>query len=377
MRGVRGAARSVAARRVRVDLGDRSYPIEIGVGTLDAVGPAVAAATGARKAILISVPPVARRYAARVERSLRDAGIRSKRLLVPDGERTKNLGQVARLYDACLAAGADRSSVVVALGGGVVGDLAGFVAATLLRGIPVVQVPTSLLAMVDSSVGGKTGVNVARGKNLVGAFHQPSLVWIDGETLDTLPTRQLAAGLAEVIKHAAIRDERLFRRLERDLDRLLALEPRVCVPILQRNCAIKAAVVSEDEREAGPRMLLNFGHTLGHAAEALKKFRGILHGEGVAMGMSFAAERSEELGLAPAGTANRLRALLVRAGLPTDLPDFPRSAYLRALAVDKKKRDDRLHFVVLRAIGRAETRPLKLAEIWPPRRKLLRRGTGG
>ncbi len=373
----RRSTSSVPSRRVRVALGERSYPIEIGVGTLDAVGPAVAAATGARRAILISVPPVARRYAGRVERSLREAGIRPKRLIVPDGERTKNLGQAAKLYDACLAAGADRSSVIVALGGGVVGDLAGFVAATLLRGIPVVQIPTSLLAMVDSSVGGKTGVNVARGKNLVGAFHQPRLVWIDAETLGTLPPRQLSAGLAEVIKHAAIRDERLFRRLERDFDRLLALEPGVLVPVLQRNCAIKAAVVSEDERETGARMLLNFGHTLGHAAEALKKFRGILHGEGVAMGMAFAADLSEELGLAPSGTADRLCALLERAGLPTELPDFPRSAYLRALAVDKKKRDDHVHFVVLRAIGRAETRPLKLAEIWPSRRKLRRRGSGG
>lgn len=376
MRGGRRSAEALPTRRVRVSLGERSYPIEIGVGTLDAVGPAVAAATGARRAMLISVPPVARRYAARVERSLRGAGIRSKRLVVPDGERTKNLGQVAKLYDACLAAGVDRSSVVVALGGGVVGDLAGFVAATLLRGIPVVQIPTSLLAMVDSSVGGKTGVNVDRGKNLVGAFHQPRLVWIDAKTLDSLPPRQLAAGLAELIKHAAIRDERLFRRLERDLDGLLALDPRVLLPILQRNCAIKAAVVSEDEREAGTRMLLNFGHTLGHAVEALKKYRGILHGEAVAMGMTFAAERSEELGLAPSGTADRLRRLLERAGLPTQLPDFPRSAYLRAVAVDKKRRDDHVHFVVLRTIGRAEIRPLRIAEIWPAGRKLRRKGTG-
>jgi 3-dehydroquinate synthase len=226
--------------------------------------------------------------------------------------------------------------------------------------------------MVDSSVGGKTGVNVPRGKNLVGAFHQPRLVWIDSATLSTLPGRQLAAGMAEVVKHAAILDEKLFRRLERDVPRLMDLDPTVLVPVLQRNCAIKAEVVARDEREAGPRMLLNFGHTLGHAAEALKGFRGILHGEAVSMGMAFAAHRSEELGLAPSGTAERLVDLLARVGLPTALPDFPRSAYLRALSVDKKKRAAHIHFVVLRRIGKAETRPLRPAEIWPARR---RRGT--
>ncbi|MAE93099.1 MAG: 3-dehydroquinate synthase [Deltaproteobacteria bacterium] len=361
-----------ARRRVRVALGERSYPIEIGHGTLAELGPAVARATGAGRVMLLTVPPVARHYAARVERSLRAAGLKVTRFVVPDGERTKNLLQARKLYDAMLSAGADRSSAVLALGGGVVGDLGGFVAATLLRGLPVVQVPTSLLAMVDSSVGGKTGVNVPRGKNLVGAFHQPRLVWIDSATLSTLPGRQLAAGMAEVVKHAAILDEKLFRRLERDVPRLMDLDPTVLVPVLQRNCAIKAEVVARDEREAGPRMLLNFGHTLGHAAEALKGFRGILHGEAVSMGMAFAAHRSEELGLAPSGTAERLVDLLARVGLPTALPDFPRSAYLRALSVDKKKRAAHIHFVVLRRIGKAETRPLRPAEIWPARR---RRGT--
>ncbi len=353
------------SRRVRVALGERSYPIEIGHGSLDAVGPAVAAATGAKRVMLVTVPPVARRYAARVERSLKAAGLKSRRFVVPDGERTKSLAQAGKLYDAMLEAGADRSSAVVALGGGVVGDLAGFVAATLLRGLPIVQVPTSLLAMVDSSVGGKTGVNVAQGKNLVGAFHQPRLVWIDAATLETLPPRQLAAGLAEVVKHAAIRDARLFARLERQLDAIQALDPAVMVPILQRNCAIKADVVARDEREGGLRMLLNFGHTLGHAVEALRRYRGVLHGEGVAMGMSFAARRSEQLGLAPAGTAERLVGLLERIGLPTELPAYPRSAYLEALSVDKKKRDAHVHFVVLRGIGKAETRPLTLAQILP------------
>ena len=179
-----------------------------------------------------------------------------------------------------------------------------------------------------------------------------------------------------MVKHAAIRDERLFRRLERDLEPLMALDPAVLVPVLQRNCAIKAAVVSLDEREAGPRMLLNFGHTLGHAAEALKGYRGLLHGEAVAMGMVFAARRSEELGLAPSGTADRIGSFLAQVGLPTELPDFPRSAYLRALSVDKKRRAAHIHFVVLRRIGKAETRALLPAEILPARRQRGTVGTG-
>ncbi|MEN8159175.1 MAG: 3-dehydroquinate synthase [Myxococcota bacterium] len=356
-----------SARRVEVALGERSYAIEIGAGTLPGLGAAVKRVVEPTRVFVITTPPVGRRYAGRVMRSLRDAGLRARRFDVPDGERSKNLTQAGRLYDALLGAGADRGSAVVALGGGVVGDLAGFVAATLLRGIPIVQVPTSLLAMVDSSVGGKTGVNVKRGKNLVGAFHQPRLVWIDAETLETLPPRQLRAGLAEVVKHAAIRDAALFALLEAEADALGSVaDPERWVPILARNCAIKAAVVAEDEREAGLRMLLNFGHTLGHAVEALARYRGVLHGEAVAMGMAFAARHSERLGLAEAGTADRLVALLERLGLPTALPPHPRRAYLGALAVDKKKRDARIHFVALRAIGRAETVPLLPREILPP-----------
>jgi 3-dehydroquinate synthase len=277
-------------QRVEVALGARSYAIEIGADTLAGLGPAVKRVVEPTHVFVITNPVVGRRWAGRVMRSLKDAGLRARRFDVPDGERTKSLTQAGRLYDALLEAGADRGSAIVALGGGVVGDLAGFVAATLLRGIPVVQVPTSLLAMVDSSVGGKTGVNVKRGKNLVGAFHQPRLVWIDAATLTTLPPRQLRAGLAEVVKHAAIRDAGLFARLEAEAESLGSVEaPARWVPILARNCAIKAAVVEADEREAGLRMLLNFGHTLGHAVEALARYRGVLHGEAVAMGMAYAS----------------------------------------------------------------------------------------
>jgi 3-dehydroquinate synthase len=356
-----------AAITVEVALAERSYPVVIGSGTLGRLGEAVKTRTGARRAFVISVPPVARRYGAVVSRSLAGAGFAVKRLVVPDGERSKSLRQAERLYDALLAAQADRGSVLVALGGGVVGDLTGFVAATLLRGVDFVQVPTSLLAMIDSSVGGKTGVNVKRGKNLVGAFHQPRLVWIDARTLRSLPRRELLAGLAEGIKHAAIRDAELFSRIERELERLLALDAAALLPFLAANVAIKAGVVGRDERESGERMLLNFGHTLGHAVEALAGYKGVLHGEAVAMGMAFAARRSEALGIAQPGTAVRLIALLARAGLPTELPAGSRGAYLRAISSDKKKRDERIRFVALRAIGSAETTPLLPSEIVPAR----------
>ncbi len=354
-------------RTVHVELGERSYPIEIGSGTLAKLGAAVARRTGASRALVVTVPPVARHYRAPVMRSLKQAGLTAKCLEVPDGDRSKNLRQAARLYEEALDFGADRGTAVVALGGGVVGDLAGFVAATLLRGLPFVQVPTTVLAMVDASVGGKTGVNLKRGKNLVGAFHQPRLVWIDAATLETLPPRLRAAGTAEVVKHAAIRDAHLFERLERELERLLALEPEVLIPVLERNCEIKAEVVSRDEREAGLRMILNFGHTLGHAVEALEGYRRVLHGEAVSMGMVFAARRSEELDLAPRGTAVRLAELLARAGLPVELPPFPRRAYLSALRVDKKRREKEIRFVALRRIGAAEVVPLEPGAIFPAR----------
>ena len=353
------------ARTVRVELGERSYEIRIGFDLLEQAGPAIAERTKARRAAVITVPEVARRYGARLERGLRAAGLKVRRLLVPDGERAKTLAWAQRLYEGLADFEADRSTVVVALGGGVVGDLAGFVAATWMRGVPFVQVPTTLLAMADASVGGKVAVDLPRGKNLVGAFHQPHLVWMDLATLRSLPARQRAAGLAEVIKHGAIRDAALFERFERDVERVLALEPEATLDVLARSCAIKAEVVSQDEREAGLRMHLNFGHTLAHAIEALTGYRRILHGEAVAIGMVFAAQRSEALGHAPAGTADRLEALLRRAGLPVTPPPFPRRAYLSALRVDKKRTDAHVRFVVLRGIGRADTVPLTPEEILP------------
>ena len=366
MRGPAG--RRAVGRRIEVDLAERSYPVHIGVGTLAAAGPEIARRTRAGLAVVVSVPGVARRYAGPLERSLRGAGLRTARLVVPDGDRSKRLAVVARLYGRLLALGADRSSAIVALGGGVVGDLGGFTAATFLRGIPFVQVPTTLLAMIDASVGGKVGVNLPQGKNLVGAFHQPRLVWIDAATLRTLPARERSAGFAEMVKAAALWDAAFFARLERDAEALAALDASRLVPALECAVAIKAEIVARDEREGGLRMLLNLGHTLAHAVEKLSGYRRVLHGEAVAMGMVYAARRSEELGFAAAGTAARIEALLRRFALPTELPRFPREAYLGALRVDKKRSGGRIRYVVLRGIGRAETVPLTAAEILPPGR---------
>jgi shikimate kinase / 3-dehydroquinate synthase len=365
-------------RTVRVELGERSYDVRLGWGNLPRLGELVVAATGASRALVVTVPPVGRRYGARALRSLREAGLRSARIEVPDGDRTKNLRQLGRLYEALLDAGADRATVVVALGGGMVGDLAGFAAATLLRGLPFVQVPTTLLAMIDSSVGGKTGVNLPRGKNLVGAFHQPRAVLVDAAALRSLPRRVLAAGMAEVIKHGAIRDPALFALLERELERVMDLtDEGLVLEVLERAVAVKARVVELDEREAGLRMLLNFGHTLGHAVETLSGYRSVLHGEAVSMGMVFASRLSERLGLAPEGTAERLEQLLRRAGLPTELPPLDRRAYLSALRVDKKKRDARIRFVVLKGIGEADSLPMLPEEILPPAGRSRRRRAPG
>jgi len=296
-------------------------------------------------------------------RGLRSAGLKVAKLEVPDGDATKNLRQVEKLYSALLALGADQGSVLVALGGGMVGDLTGFTAATFLRGIDFVQVPTTVLAMVDASVGGKTGVSLPQGKNLVGAFHQPRAVLIDIETLRSLPQRERAAGFAEVIKAGAIWDEGFFGRLEGCAEALMELDSDALVPVLERAIQIKAEVVSRDEREQGVRMLLNFGHTLGHAIEARRRYRGILHGEAVAIGMVYAARRSEALGVASPGTATRLEALCERFGLPTALPGYARKDYVAALQVDKKKRDAHIRFVVLERIGAARTLPLRVTEV--------------
>jgi len=351
---------------VPVDLGERSYSVELGRDWLETIGRRIADRLGAERVALVTVPTIARRYAPMLMRGLRAKGVRVGRIVVPDGDSTKNLGQLAKLYDHFLDQGLDRQSAVVTLGGGVVGDLGGFAAATYLRGIPFVQVPTTVLSMVDASIGGKTGVNLKQGKNLVGAFHQPRGVYIDVATLASLPMRQRAAGAAELIKAAMIWDAEFFALLESRIEAFMDLEPSVVIPALERACAIKAEVVARDEREGGLRRLLNFGHTLAHAIEAHSGYHGILHGEAVAIGMVFAADRSEALGFAPAGTRHRLEALLERAGLPIRAPDRPRRAYLSGIAVDKKKEGGKIHFVVSKGVGSAGTALLGLRDIIPP-----------
>jgi 3-dehydroquinate synthase len=351
---------------VPVDLGERSYRVELGLDWLETIGRRIGDQLDAERIALVTVPTIARRYAPILTRGLRAKGVRVGRIVVPDGDATKNLGQLAKLYDHFLEQGLDRQSAVVTLGGGVVGDLGGFAAATYLRGIPFVQVPTTVLSMVDASIGGKTGVNLKQGKNLVGAFHQPRGVYIDVATLRSLPMRQRAAGAAELIKAAMIWDAEFFAWLESRIEAFLDLDTGVVISALERACAIKAEVVERDEREGGLRRLLNFGHTLAHAIEAHAGYHGILHGEAVAIGMVFAADRSETLGFAPAGTRDRLEALLERAGLPTRAPDRPRRAYLSGIAVDKKKEGGKIHFVVSKGIGSAGTALLGARDIIPP-----------
>ena len=339
---------------VMVDLGPRAYPIVIGEGLLGDVGPRLAAAGFRGRCALVTSERVGTLYRDPVATSLADAGLAPVVIQIPDGEEHKNLAWLTVIYDRVLEARLERRSPVVALGGGVVSDLAGFAAATLLRGLPSVIIPTTLLGQVDAAIGGKTGINHVFGKNLIGAFHQPRLVLADVTCLRTLPRRELRAGLAEVIKYAAIRDAALFREIEDGLDDLLALRPEVMVSVVAACCRHKAAVVAEDEREErGARAVLNFGHTVGHAIEALTEYRELLHGEAVAIGMVAAARVSCGLGRCRPGALERLERLLKRAGLPTDIPSGLQPAALAlAMESDKKSADGRIRFVCLEDIGR-------------------------
>jgi 3-dehydroquinate synthase len=338
-----------------VDLGARSYPICIGAGTLERLGPRLQELKVGRRVAIVTNPVVSRFYREPLVQSLKAAGFESTVLQVPDGEEHKNMAWLAFLYDRLVDARLDRESAIIALGGGVIGDLTGFTAATFQRGVPLVQVPTTLLAQVDSSVGGKTAVNHPGGKNLIGAFHQPRLVWIDVATLKTLPRREVQAGMTEIIKHAAILGPQLFELLEAEIEAVMALDEALLIEVVRQNCAIKAAVVAQDERESGHRAVLNFGHTLGHAIEMLTEYRGYLHGEAVAIGMAFAARLSHARGLCEASVRDRIIALLQRAALPTEIPKELVGRHL-ALAVeaDKKVSGGKVKFVCIEDIGRTK-----------------------
>ncbi len=342
----------MSARTLTVGLGDRSYPIHIGRGLVGQQA-LFAPHIGSGRAVVITNEKVATLHGDAVERSLAATGTRFTRIVIPDGEQHKRWETLDGVFGEMLRAQADRRTVVVALGGGVVGDLAGFAAATYQRGVPFIQVPTTLLAQVDSSVGGKTGINHPLGKNMIGAFHQPLAVIADTGTLDTLPDRELVAGLAEVIKYGAIRDLEFFAWIEANLDRLRDRDPAALAHAIASSCEIKAEIVALDEREAGPRALLNFGHTFGHAIEALEGYGTWLHGEAVATGMVMAARLSTRLGKLSHADATRLETLIRRAGLPVDPPTIAVGAWLDAMGRDKKNEAGRITFILLDRLGTA------------------------
>ena len=333
-------------RTITVELGDRSYPIVIGRGLLGG-GFTLAKYSAGKDCLIVSNETVAPLYSQQLQADLDGCSIDV--LELPDGEEFKTIETATHVLDRLVQAGAGRDTTVIALGGGVVGDITGFAAACYMRGVAFIQVPTTLLAQVDSSVGGKTGVNHPQGKNLIGAFHQPKIVLIDTETLNTLPDRELRAGLAEVIKYGAIADKTFFAWLEANMDALLAKDPDALAHAVQRSCEIKAEVVADDEREAGRRAILNFGHTFGHAIEHCQGYGDWLHGEAVAAGMVMAGELS---GLG-AGDATRLRNLVASAGLPTAPPPAGSKALLDAMGFDKKVQQKQLRFVLLRVLGEA------------------------
>lgn len=334
-----------------VNLAENSYDIIIEHGCLSSLGARCVKLGLSGVAAVITNPTVSALYGRTVLDSLESAGFKAVQIEIPDGEEYKNCTTLNRVYDALLEAGVDRSSFIVALGGGVVGDLAGYAAATWLRGIRFVQVPTTLLSQVDSSVGGKTGIDHPLGKNLIGAFYQPRLVLIDVATLDTLDTRQFRAGLAEVVKYGAIIDRSFFEFLESNLASILAMDPDALIKVVCQSCVLKAQVVELDEKESGLRAVLNYGHTLGHAFEALCGYSGMVHGEAVAIGMVLAARVSAALGFCSPEDLLRITALIERCGLATDVPLFDRGKLLNSIAADKKAKSGAITFICNNGIG--------------------------
>jgi len=337
---------------VRVELGERSYPIHIGGGLLqrpELVLPHLAQ----KRAAIVTNPAVGELFLAEFSAALAAAGVAVLPIVVPDGEAHKNWETLNRIFDQLLTHRAERKTTLIALGGGVIGDLTGFAAASYLRGVPFIQVPTTLLAQVDSSVGGKTGINHPLGKNMIGAFYQPRLVLADIDTLTTLPDRELAAGLAEVIKYGLIRDPAFFAWLEANIGRLVARDPEALAHAVRRSCEIKAEIVGADERESGVRALLNLGHTFGHAIEVGLGFGTWLHGEAVAAGSVLAARLSQSMGLVTEAQVARIVALFRQAGLPAEAPDLGVARYLDLMGLDKKVEHGRLRLVLLERIGSA------------------------
>ncbi len=335
-----------------VDLGDRSYPIHIGAGLLgrpELILPHLAQ----KRVVVVTNTTVGPLYLARLSGVLEAGGIAVENVVLPDGEAYKNWETLNLIFDALLIRRAERRTTLIALGGGVIGDMTGFAAACYQRGMPFIQIPTTLLSQVDSSVGGKTGINHPLGKNMIGAFYQPKLVLADTDTLKTLPARELSAGLAEVIKYGLIWDAEFLGWLEANMDKLHALDPAAISHAIHRSCEIKAQVVAQDEREGGIRAILNLGHTFGHAIETGMGYGNWLHGEAVAAGMVLAAQVSQHLGWLAEADVVRTRALIRAAGLPDTAPDLGLDTWLDYMGHDKKVEGGKLRFVLLKKLGEA------------------------
>lgn len=348
--------------QVEVALAERSYPILIGQGLLARCEPLLQIASG-RMVAIVTDDQVGPLYAASLESALQGVAASQVTVTLPHGEANKGWATLERIFDALLEARFDRHAVIIALGGGVVGDMAGFAASVYQRGIDFIQVPTTLLAQVDSSVGGKTGINHPLGKNMIGAFHQPRLVLIDTDTLRSLPAREVSAGLAEIIKHGAIADAAYFDRVVQELPALRAGDAAALARAIARSCEIKAGVVSRDEREGGLRAILNFGHTFGHAIEAGLGYGEWLHGEAVGAGMVMAVDLSHRLGLIDADIPAQLREAVAAAGLPVRGPAWPAARYIELMSVDKKAEQGIPKFVLLDGLGSAVVRRAPQAQV--------------
>lgn len=336
-----------------VDLGPRSYPIDFGNTLIDGIGQRLQDLGLRGQTAVVTNETIAPLFLARVENSLREAGYQVLPIILPDGEIHKNQATLQIIYDQLLQHRMERSTILLALGGGVVGDMTGYAAATFLRGVDFVQIPTTLLAQVDSSVGGKTGINHPLGKNLIGAFYQPRLVVCDLDTLTTLPKREFIAGMAEVIKYGLIRDRNFFSFIQDNLDSITGLKPDPVLKMLHTCCAIKGEIVSADEHESGQRALLNFGHTFGHAIEALTGYDQLLHGEAVGIGMAMAVDLSCRLGWLTREDRDRCVGLLQGIGLPTKAPNIETHLFQEAFSRDKKVDKGRPRFILLQGIGHA------------------------
>lgn len=342
---------------LQVELGERSYPIHIGQRLL--TDPALLAAYVVGKNVaVVTNTTVAPLYLDALIAHLEQAGKRVLTVVLPDGEEEKNWSSLMKVFDALLENKCDRKTTLVALGGGVIGDMTGFAAASYMRGVPFIQVPTTLLAQVDSSVGGKTGINHPLGKNMIGAFYQPQAVIADTATLDTLPARELSAGIAEIIKYGAIIDPVFFDWIESSMPQLIARDPATLSHAIHRSCEIKADVVRQDEREGGLRAILNFGHTFGHAIEAGLGYGEWLHGEAVGCGMVMAADLSQRLGFIDAATRDRIAKVVAAAGLPVIAPDLGTERWLELMEVDKKNEGGQIKFILLQPLGKAVIMPV-------------------